>query len=146
MKPRKPRKQNPNKHSDVVRSKTDEYGNSIIAKDNGVRLIITLKLVKETRYRRLGNVNLKNKTLNIKRTREKHLFHKSKAYGFNFHFLEGAKRFDKVRLEDNYDECLIPVKDILSKGLFLHFLAQGFEKQIFMKLDTLEEYKRKPKY
>lgn len=146
MKQRKPRKQNPNKHSDICRTKTDEYGNSILAIDNGVRIIVQLKLVKETRKRKLGNINIKTKTLYVKRIKERHLHRKSNAYGFNYNFLEGAKRFTKVRLEDNYSEWLIPVEDILQKGIFLHFLEQGFEKQIFVKLDVLEQYKRKNKY
>lgn len=134
------------KLQEQLRTKTDEFGNAILAKDNGVRIIIVLKLRGEGRSRRLGVLNIATNTLYIKRKRSQHLFKKNNSYGFNYHLLESAKRFEFIRLEDEYNEWLIPRQYLLEKGVFLHFKQIGFERQIFVPLALLEEFKRKNKF
>lgn len=131
------------KKPDVITSKDDEYGNLILIRNNGARLILSLKLRAETRSRRLGIVNLAQRTFQVKRTREKHLFRKMGGYGFNFNLLQQAKLFDKVRLKDDFCEWLIPKDFILTNGKFLNFInSGGFELQIFVSLSDIEQFKR----
>ena len=134
-KPRKP------KAEDKVKSRSDEKGNLLIIKNNGKRIILSLKLVAETRYRRLGVVNLAQKTLECRRKFSKHLLRKANAYGFNYNLLDTAKLFDKVRLMDEQNEWVIPREWILKNGSFLWFLHQGFERQIFANLVDIEQFK-----
>jgi hypothetical protein len=128
---------------DQITSKSDESGNLILIKNNGVRLILTLKLKSETKGRRLGIVNIDRKTFEVKRKREKHLFIKNQSYGFNHKLLIDATKFDKIRLSDEKNEWLIPKDYILNNGSFLHFKSSGgFERQIFIELDKLKEFER----
>lgn len=138
-KPRVARKKSP----DSVKSRSDDRGNLLIIKNNGKRILLSLKLVSEGgRFRKIGVVNLGQATLEIKRQRKKHLFRKGNAYGFNHKLLEDSKLFDKIRLQDEHDEWVIPKSHILEHGSFLHFLNEGFEKQIFTSLESIEQFKR----
>jgi hypothetical protein len=60
--------------------------------------------------------------------------------------LNAAKVFDKINLIDEHDEWIIPVKYILEKGDFLHFKNEenGFERQIFIPLEKIENFKKQP--
>jgi hypothetical protein len=111
----------------------DKNGNSIIISGN----VISLKLNSTTKAREIGVMNLQEKYLAVNRDREKHLFRKNNSYGFNHYILANAKKFDKIKLSDNYGTWLIPIKLILEKGSFLHFDIQGFERQIFLPLDII---------
>ena len=132
---------------DEIVSISDDLGNLLVVKNNGKRLIVTLRLVSEgNRYRKVGVVNLATKIIEIQRNREKHLFRKGNAYGFNHKLLSDAKLFDTVRLKDDKAEWKVPVSYILENGKFLHFQNNGgFERQIFISLPEIEEFKRKPK-
>lgn len=135
------------KPKEEVVSISDDYGNLIVVSNNGKRLIINLRLVSEgNRHRRIGVVNLAAKTIEIRRNRAKHLFRKGNAYGFNHKLLSDAKLFNTVRLKDDESEWKIPVAFILEYGEFLHFKnSGGFERQIFVSLEKIEEFKRKHK-
>jgi hypothetical protein len=132
------------KLKDEVTSISDDYGNLLVVKNNGKRIIVTLRLVAEgNRFRKVGVINLATKIMEVQRNREKHLFRKGNAYGFNHKLLSDAKLFDKIRLKDDKEEWKIPVSFILQNGKFLHFQSNGgFEKQIFISLPEIEEFKR----
>lgn len=130
------------KAKDEVKSISDEVGNLVIVKNNGKRIILTLKLVSETRFRKLGIVNLAQKSFEVKRKREKHLFRKLYSYGFNSKLLHDAKMFNTVRLSDETCRWTIPVSFILENGTYLNFKGQGFETQIFINLDKIEQFKK----
>lgn len=130
------------KAKDVVKSISDDAGNIVVVKNNGKRIILILKLVSETRYRKLGIVNLAQKSFEVKRKREKHLFRKSYSYGFNSKLLHDAKMFNTVRLSDETCRWTIPVSFILENGTYLNFKGQGFETQIFINLDKIEQFKK----
>ncbi len=141
--PRKKRVKTP----DVIKSLTDSVGNSLICKDNGKRVIISLKLTAEDRYRRLGIINRATKTMEIRRKRGVHLYRKINGYGFNRQLLSDAKLFDKVRLFDEFGEWLIPVEYILKNGSYKNYIKLGgFELQQFVSLDEIEQFKRQPKF
>jgi hypothetical protein len=134
------------KKKDEFKSLTDENGNQLIIKSNNVRLILYLKLKAETKSRKLGVVNLEQKVFEVTRNRAKHLFRKNQSYGFNHKLLDEAKLFDNVRLKDDIQEWLIPKSYILENGNFLHFKNNGgFERQIFIELDKIQEFSRPKK-
>lgn len=120
---------------------TDNDGNFIRVHDTKETRIISLKLKTETKERLIGTLSKINRELIVTRIRAKHLMLKSNSYGFNYHVLSKAKQFDHVRLEDDHAAFLIPVSFILEKGKFLFFKQQGFEKQIFISLKEIEQFK-----
>ncbi len=120
---------------------SDNDGNFIRVHDTKETRVISLKLKTETKERLIGTLSKVNRELIVTRIRAKHLMIKSNSYGFNYHVLSKAKQFDHVRLEDDYDAYLIPVSYILEQGKFLFFKQQGFEKQIFLSLESMKQFK-----
>jgi hypothetical protein len=61
--------------------------------------------------------------------------------------LDNAKLFDDVLLIDDSGAYLIPRKYILEEGKFMNFKNNGgFELQIFLSLDLIEDFTTKPKF
>lgn len=139
----KPKKQ---KAPDDIRTVGDDFGNLIVCANNGKRIVLSLKLASETRHRKLGVINLKQRSMQIKRNRDKHLMYKFDAYGFNHKLLADSKLFDTIRLSDNIAEWVIPKEFILDNGKFLNFKGQGFELQTFITLSQIEQFKKTPKF
>jgi hypothetical protein len=142
---RNPAQKKPSDSENFTKSISDDFGNLLVSRKNGNRIVISLKLVGDNRYRRIGTINEKRKVIDMERKRNIHLFRKSSSYGFNHNLLKQAKLFDKVRLRDEYGEWLIPVEYILENGHFLNFKQNGFELQIFLPLDKMKEFERQPK-
>lgn len=141
-----PIKKKPKAGSSETKSLSDDFGNLLITRNNGTRVLISLRLVADKRLRRIGTINLAQKTIDMDRKRNIHLFKKTNSYGFNHNLLNRTKLFDKVRLRDETKEWLIPVNHILENGHFLNFKNQGgFELQIFLPLDKMEQFSRKAK-
>ncbi len=132
------------KAPEIIKSLSDSYGNCIIGKNNSKRIIVSLKLTTETKHRRLGVINLAQKSINITRKRSKHLYRKMNSYGFNDALLRNTKHFDTIRLSDEYECWKIPVIFILEYGEYLHHLQQGFERQRFVSLVQLHQFKVNP--
>lgn len=126
------------------KSPPDEQGNHFVTRESGNVLTIFLKLNNETREREIGKVFLKERILEIKRNREKHLFRKNKSYGFNEHVIKTGKTFDKIQLSDEQNTYLFNKELILTKGSYLHFKDLGFEKQLFLPLSEMENFTSKP--
>jgi hypothetical protein len=103
---------------------------------------IYLKLLNENKKRLIGRVTRSTKTIYFKRKRDIHLFRKNSSYGFNYWILSNQSYMEWVDLSDDH-KChwKIPIKYILDNGKFLHFSSCGFEKQIFLTLDELEQFK-----
>jgi hypothetical protein len=118
----------------------DEKGNQLIAKTNENIISLHLKLSSEKSERLLGIVNKVDKTFQINRVREKHLFKRNKSYGFNYFVLKNAKTFDKIYLIDDVTSFMIPVKFVLENGGFLQFQQQGFELQIFLPIEKMQQF------
>lgn len=134
------------KQPEVFKTISDEVGNCLTIKNNGKRLALSLKLITETKQRRIGIVNLAQKVFEVKRDRAKHLFRANQSYGFNYKLLEEAKLFNNIRLKDELCEWLIPKEFILTNGSFLHFKNNGgFEKQIFIELSKITQFERPTK-
>jgi len=141
-KARKPRVKKA-KAADVVASLSDDYGNLLITKNNGKRVLLSLKLVSErNKFRRIGTINLEQRVLDIRRKRGRHLFNMNESYGFNYKLLSEAKLFDTVRLSDEHQIWKFPKQFVIDNGSFLHFKKEGFERQIFVTLQQLAPYTR----
>jgi len=115
----------------------DSVGNKLII--NGNRIMI--KFAKERSAKLIGIINLENRFMFVRRTRSKHLFKKLNAYGFCYRVISEAKKFDNIKISDEYGTYLIPRKVMLEEGEFLHFKKQGFELQIFISIHLLNRYK-----
>lgn len=121
----------------------DEGGNKLQIKQND-KLIIPTLLLKNDKPRRLGVVTKSTRTIDIKRKVDKHLFIKGNSYGFCYFLLNNQTSFDWIRLSDDRgNHWKIPVKFVLDNGKFLFFKGQGFEKQIFVSLESIEQYRVK---
>ena len=124
----------------IKRSNPDEQGNYFQVEEKNGWLTVKLKLSKENTLRQLGKVELKTKTLELKRSKEKHLFRKNDSYGFNEHFIRTAKTFDKIQLDDDDGTYVFPKNIILEKGSYLHFKSIGFERQLFLPLSEIKKF------
>ena len=124
----------------------DESGNELRIKqpnpDRYPHMVdITLKISGDSkgRERNIGQVDKLERILYISRTRSKHLLQKANSYGFSYRVISESGHFDVVRLTDEHGTYLIPKKTILEKGKFLWFKEQGFERQIFLDIPTIEQ-------
>jgi len=123
----------------------DNYGNSIRIMNTQAGLnsfsIIYLNLITEKTPRVIGYINNILQCLHISREYKKHLMKTINSYGFNYCLLSELNSYDYIHLEDEDNKWLIPKQFILDNGDFLHFLKQGFEKQIFISLSKIEQFK-----
>lgn len=132
-----------------IAARMDEQGNHITAIRNDNMVQLFLKLKSENRKRKIGFINTNTRTLYIQRVREKHLFRKLNAYGFCYQIIHDAKLFNQVRIKDDYFEWLIPTEFILNKenAQYLHFKGSGgFELQVFITLELMEQFKRPARF
>ncbi len=113
----------------------DRHGNSLYIA--GDKIFLHLKVLN----RKLLLATIRAKDLFIKRDFAKHLFRKGNAYGFNYAMLKHAKRIKIISLRDDYNLYNVPIDFIISQGKFLNFKQKGFEKQIFLSLTQLDEWK-----
>ncbi len=107
--------------------------------------IIRLQLVNEPHPRKIGKLIESTSILQVNRDYNNHLFRQTNSYGFNETIIRTATKFDKVELiekrGDDTNKYLIPLQVIKEKGTYLNFKQQGFEIQIFLKLDIIQQYK-----
>jgi hypothetical protein len=129
-----------------VNIQTDDFGNKIIIIKKGHNITLSLRLSTENRKRLIGNISTLYGTMTVRRVRKKHLHEKSNSYGFNHHILDNAKQFKYIRLCETKNEYLIPKEYILENGKFMYYKGQGFERQIFVSLDELEQFMVEPKF
>lgn len=154
MENKTPEKEAP-KFVKVTKVKTKELGyvtrrfyidmeNYLQIKSNDKLIQMKLKL-KGDKLRLIGMITKSTRTIVMTRKRGVHLHRISNSYGFNHYILENAFTFDTIRLSDDKGgNWKIPRQYILDNGSYLHFKSQGFEKQLFMKLEQLEQFKVKP--
>jgi hypothetical protein len=102
---------------------------------------VSIYLAAERRKRKMGTINIAMKTISIDRKRGKHLHRSSQSYGFCHKLLSEGRLFTHVHLTDEHGTFLIPVRKILDSGKFLFFKQQGFERQIFFPVASMEEYR-----
>ena len=121
----------------------DDHGNAIQCFNTGAYIDLYLHIAGQRRH--IGCVNIKERVFETERMRKRHLHQKSNSYGFNHFLLKKTSHFDKVRIKETYGrkriEYLVPVSVILEEGSYLFFLKEGFEKQIFLTLDRIKQFK-----
>jgi len=118
----------------------DEKGNRLFWIEKPKAIHYYLHLNGELHQRKLW-VLKEDWVLYMNRDREEHLFIKNNSYGFNEYFLKNVlnpnveiiikEKWRKLRLKTT-------VWKIFEEWQYLHFLSQGFEKQIFLKLELFE--------
>lgn len=116
----------------------DKEGNELFITNHAV--FLNLKSSNKPLGRRLGT--LAQDTLYTYRNKALHLHRISNSYGFNLKLLQLPRIKTIVLNVDNDKKYIIPKEVILDKGEILFFKQQGFEKQIFIKLSILEDYKK----
>jgi hypothetical protein len=113
----------------------DTTGNKLYRQQDA----IYLKLKSEGFRRKVADIH--DNTLIMKRSSKKHLHIKMNGYGFNYLLLSTAEKVEHICLIiDNKKEYHFPISTVLDKGEFLYFKQQGFEKQIFLNINTIKEY------
>jgi hypothetical protein len=119
----------------------DSFGNAIIVRRGGNTLRLSIRLSKSPKERKIGEIDMPTRTLTVTRNRAKHLLQKGNAYGLNHKLIAEATRFDTVRIVDDFGRWDIPREYILENGKFLLFAKQGFELQIFISLEQIQQFK-----
>ena len=119
----------------------DSFGNGIVVRRGGNTLRLSIKLNGTTKERKIGEIDMPTRTLTVTRNRAKHLLQKGNAYGLNHKLIAEATRFDTVRIVDDFGRWDIPREYILENGKFLLFAKQGFELQIFISLEQIQQFK-----
>jgi len=108
---------------------------------------IFLKL-KQKPKRLLADIHKYNGKMYLVITRErmKHLFRQNESYGFNNTMLKSCLcvNIDTIILRDDYGVYMFPISVIFDKGEFMYFKQDGFERQVFLKLDEINKYKIDP--
>ena len=127
----------------LMHSQSDEFGNEL--RVYMVPLIthvltVVLYVKAEDRQRTLGIINLTSRKIFMKRERNKHLHKIGNAYGFNYALLTESKRFDTVVLRDEISAFEIPKEYIIENGKIFYYKQTGFERQVFLTLNELENY------
>lgn len=120
----------------------DKLSNALMIHFDGK---VELEIATEKSTRNVGTI--KDKTLYVERTREKHLHRKSNSYGFNYYLLKNTKIFDSVTLlEDGETYFRIPKEKIIEFGRVMYFKnsqdGNSFEVQIFLSRDIIKLYQK----
>ncbi len=120
----------------------DDCGNALIISPNEDKTIdVFLTFANELkRERYIGKIDPEKRILYISCVRGLALNHKYQAYGFCDKIIRYATKFDWVILRDDVQTFKVPVSDIIKHGQHLVTKQQGFEKQIYITLEKLQEY------
>lgn len=115
---------------------TDSNGNELIYESR----VISLRLKGHTR--KIAHITGKKDewTLVLTRNRKLHRMLVNNSYGICYDLLIQCRNvgIEKVKIVDEVEEFNMSLNFLLDKGEFLHFLEQGFEKQIFIPLNLMK--------
>lgn len=113
----------------------DTDGNIIIFNANDDKLYLKLRQRNEKRF--IGWYEQETSTFHTKRT-ELHVFKSFNGFGFNYNLIKNAK-FKFVAVHYEGDIYFITTEDI-KKGEVLSYKKEGYELQIFAKLDSFYKF------
>lgn len=133
------------KKSEITTKILDQDGNTLLVVRNDNIIKLFLKLKSEKHKRNLGFINVNTKVFHVVRKKDLHLMRKFNAYGFSYSVIKDSKLFDNIRLKDDDNEWLIPKAFVLDRenSKYLHFKGNGgFELQVFVPLEAIEQFKR----
>lgn len=108
---------------------------------DGNERVLKLKLANEEKVRHLASIDIPTKTIEFKRDKAKHLHRATKSYGINQKILLDGQLFDKVIIKDDESTYTIPKEYLITHGKVLFYKQQGFEKQIFIPLDDIQQFR-----
>lgn len=122
----------------------DNFGNVIIVENNKRRISIYLRLASERHRRLIGHIDPKTLTLHVERELDKHLLKKANAFGINNTLLQKSTTFNYVCLhETDTNRVYVFEKQwAIDNGTYLFFKQEGFEKQIFLNRDLLQQFRK----
>jgi hypothetical protein len=115
----------------------DRYGNKfylITGKPAEVKLQL-----KGKRPKSIAKYDFDSKTLWLKRNSARHYHYVSKSYGFSnelFNLLD----IEYVNLQIDREFFRIPRQVFANMGKYLNFQAQGYELQVFLKVEIIRKY------
>lgn len=118
----------------------DNYGN-MLSITSGMPSQIKLWL-KGKRPKVIGQVDLVNKILYLKRNSARHYHYKSKSYGFNAELLNSLE-LNYIYLTIDKEQFKIPI-DAFKYARHLNFSGQGFELQKFLPVEIIRKYALQP--
>ena len=120
----------------------DNHGNTMVVTDDGDIIDIFLHFSSELKKpKRLGVIDKKRRVLSVKFIRGLGLNHKHIAYPLNYKLISETKKFDTVELSDEMAKWVVPVSFVVENGKCLLNKQQGFEKEIFVTLEQLNNFK-----
>jgi hypothetical protein len=122
--------------SDVKFYKKDRDGNVLYVTGTDIKLYIK----SENRHRNIAAFNPEERVIYITR-KEKHKHIKSNSYGFNEALLNQSVTSTHIIFRCPEGIFKIPIKFIQDNGNYLHFAKQGFELQLFIPLEIMEEFR-----
>ena len=99
-------------------------------------------LLNRGQTRKIAVINMSTKTLYVKRSTKPHLHRKMNSFGFNYEIISNQIfPFDQVHLTvDKKKKYLISRSFIIENGQFLHHKKEGFELQIFLDINFLNQF------
>ena len=124
----------------VIFRKEDKHGNALVFTEYQVWIDIELYLVSESKPRHIANASHDMKILRFNRTNPDHLFRKTNSYGFCSDLLS-MENWVTIVVNAPEAQYVVSRGDFIRAGSFLHFKPLGFETQIFVPVDFLENYR-----
>jgi len=125
------------KNKKIIWSKADICKNVLYVT---IDFKIYMYIESEQRHRLLGKINNSKREITVIR-KESHRHYKSDSYGFNETMLNEANICQYIKLKSSEGIFRLPIYFIKQNGFYLHFKNQGFEKQIFLKVDSIKQFK-----
>jgi hypothetical protein len=121
----------------------DNFGNTLrIEKYTEMNVLkLLLPRLKETRH--IGRIHKPTRVMYTERMRGKHLHRNTNSYAFNEYLLTNCELFDQIEMkEGRKHRYVIPVKFIIENGRTRAYGEQGFEKQIFISREDIQQFKK----
>jgi hypothetical protein len=128
----------------TVHTKADGFGNKmIITQDSSTApwlFEVILYIHAEKKNKTIGRLDAKDRIIYLKREKAKHLHFISQSYGFNHMLLTEGLVFDTIQLTDDNGTYKFDKSVISENGTFIFFKQQGFERQLFVPIITIQKY------
>lgn len=95
--------------------------------------------------RLIGDVDVKNRVMFMKRDKNKHFHYQMKSYGFNYIVIKDIADLKYILLMeidgDDRTYYMLPIEFIRTNAVVKHFQKTGFELQYFLRVEYLERFK-----
>lgn len=127
----------------IIKDHTDGHGNVMRVERYTEMHVIKLLLPRIKQTRHLGRIHKPTRVLYTTRVRSKHLHRNTNSYAFNEYLIRNSSLFDFIELKQGKkNRWVIPVSYIREYGIVDEYGEQGFEKQIFISLESITQFKK----